>query len=91
MYTAANWYLVRRGAQHRKKGWGHQASEAEQGGSGPTLLATAHTVVTIEIFNSRTTSELDLDYVSCMYPARKIEMTTLSAPAHRLLEYSLSY
>ncbi len=41
MYTAANWYLARRGAKHRKRSGGHQASEEEQGGSGSAIAIGA--------------------------------------------------
>jgi ZIP family zinc transporter len=37
IYTAANWYLARRGAKHRKRSAGHQPAEEEQGGSGMAI------------------------------------------------------
>jgi ZIP family zinc transporter len=37
VYTAANWYLARRGAKHRKRSTGHQPSEEEQVGSGMAI------------------------------------------------------
>src|ERR1051325_945834 len=33
-YTAANWYLSRHGARHRKRSGGQQPSEGQEGGSG---------------------------------------------------------
>jgi zinc transporter, ZIP family len=42
VYTAANWYLARRGAKHRKRsGDHHQASEEEQPGSGSAIAVGA--------------------------------------------------
>ena len=41
MYTVANWYLARRGAKHRKRSGGHQASEKEQRGSGSAIAVGA--------------------------------------------------
>lgn len=41
MYTAANWYLARLGAKHRKRSGGHQASEKEQRGSGSAVAVGA--------------------------------------------------
>ncbi|MBA2703242.1 MAG: ZIP family zinc transporter [Blastocatellia bacterium] len=41
MYTAANWYLARLGAKHRKRSGGHQASEKEQSGSGSAIAIGA--------------------------------------------------
>src|SRR3954451_991261 len=37
IYTAANWYLARRGAKHRKRSGGRQPAEQEQGGSGMAI------------------------------------------------------
>src|SRR5215210_3295591 len=37
IYTAANWYLARRGAKHRKRRAEHQPKEEEQGGSGMAI------------------------------------------------------
>jgi zinc transporter, ZIP family len=37
VYTAANWYLARRGAKHRKRSGEHQPKEEEQGGSGTAI------------------------------------------------------
>ncbi|HEY0038449.1 MAG TPA: hypothetical protein VGB66_17245, partial [Longimicrobium sp.] len=37
-YTAANWLVNRRGARHRKRSGGLQASEAEHPGSGTAIL-----------------------------------------------------
>jgi ZIP family zinc transporter len=41
VYTAANWYLARRGAKHRKRSGEHQASEAESGGGGTAIAVGA--------------------------------------------------
>ena len=42
IYTAANWWLARRGAKHRKRsGDGVQPSEAESGGSGMAIAVGA--------------------------------------------------
>lgn len=41
MYTAANWYLARRGAKHRKRSGTQQPSEQEQSGSGLALAVGA--------------------------------------------------
>jgi len=40
-YTAANWYLNRRGAKHRKRSGTQQMSEAEQPGSGLAIAVGA--------------------------------------------------
>ena len=40
-YTAANWYLNRRGAKHRKRSGTQQKSEAEQPGSGLAIAVGA--------------------------------------------------
>jgi len=37
IYTAANWYLARRGAKHRKRSGEHQPKEEEQSGSGMAI------------------------------------------------------
>jgi ZIP family zinc transporter len=37
VYTAANWYLARRGAKHRKRSGEHQPKEEEQSGSGMAI------------------------------------------------------
>ncbi|HVF88052.1 MAG TPA: hypothetical protein VM866_10700 [Pyrinomonadaceae bacterium] len=41
VYTAANWYLARRGAKHRKRSGEHQAAEAESGGGGTAIAVGA--------------------------------------------------
>jgi len=41
MYTVANWYLSRSGAQHRKRSGSQQTSEADQPGSGLALAVGA--------------------------------------------------
>jgi zinc transporter, ZIP family len=41
VYTAANWYLSRKGAKHRKRSGGQQPSEEEQGGSGLAIAVGA--------------------------------------------------
>jgi ZIP family zinc transporter len=41
VYTLANWFLTRRGAQHRKRSGDHQASEGDHGGSGAALAIGA--------------------------------------------------
>src|SRR5512132_137118 len=41
IYTAANWYLARKGAMHRKRSGGHQPSEAQQSGSGSAIAIGA--------------------------------------------------
>jgi ZIP family zinc transporter len=41
LYTAANWYLARRGAKHRKRSDSQQPSEEEQPGSGMALAVGA--------------------------------------------------
>jgi zinc transporter, ZIP family len=41
VYTAANWYLARQGAKHRKRSGGQQAAEAENGGSGLAIAVGA--------------------------------------------------
>src|SRR6476661_4286080 len=41
VYTAANWYLNHRGAKHRKRSGGQQASEAEDSGSGLAIAVGA--------------------------------------------------
>lgn len=41
LYTAANWYLSRRGAKHRKRSGGQQPSESEQDGSGLAIAVGA--------------------------------------------------
>ncbi len=41
VYTAANWYLSRRGAKHRKRSGGQQPSEEEQSGSGLAIAVGA--------------------------------------------------
>ena len=41
VYTAANWYLARRGAKHRKRSGGHQPSEDDAGGSGLAIAVVA--------------------------------------------------
>src|ERR1051325_2905813 len=41
VYTAANWYLARQGAKHRKRSGGQQPSEGEQGGSGLAIAVGA--------------------------------------------------
>lgn len=41
LYTAANWYLSRQGAKHRKRSGGQQPSEDEQGGSGLAIAIGA--------------------------------------------------
>ncbi|HYY96381.1 MAG TPA: hypothetical protein VE713_17890 [Pyrinomonadaceae bacterium] len=41
VYTAANWYLSRRGAKHRKRSGAQQPSEGEQEGSGLAIAVGA--------------------------------------------------
>jgi ZIP family zinc transporter len=41
IYTAANWYLSRQGAKHRKRSGNQQPSEEEQGGSGLAIAVGA--------------------------------------------------
>ena len=41
VYTAANWYLARRGAKHRKRSGRQQPSEEEDGGSGMAIAVGA--------------------------------------------------
>jgi zinc transporter, ZIP family len=41
VYTAANWYLSRKGAKHRKRSGGQQPSESEQSGSGLAIAVGA--------------------------------------------------
>ena len=41
IYTAANWYLVKRGAKHRKRSGGHQPSEKDSAGSGLAIAVGA--------------------------------------------------
>jgi ZIP family zinc transporter len=41
VYTAANWYLNHRGAKHRKRSGGQQASESEDSGSGLAIAVGA--------------------------------------------------
>jgi ZIP family zinc transporter len=41
VYTAANWYLARRGAKHRKRSGDLQPSEADSGGSGLAIAVGA--------------------------------------------------
>lgn len=41
LYTAANWYLARKGARHRKRSGGQQPSEDEQSGSGAAIAVGA--------------------------------------------------
>ena len=41
IYTAANWYLSRRGAKHRKRSGNQQPSEEEQSGSGLAIAVGA--------------------------------------------------
>ena len=41
VYTAANWYLARQGAKHRKRSNGQQPSEAEDSGSGLAIAVGA--------------------------------------------------
>lgn len=41
VYTAANWYLSRQGAKHRKRSGKQQASEEEQSGSGMAIAVGA--------------------------------------------------
>lgn len=41
IYTAANWYLDRRGAKHRKRSGSQQPSEQEQSGSGLAIAVGA--------------------------------------------------
>lgn len=41
VYTAANWYLARQGAKHRKRSGGQQPSEGDTGGSGLALAVGA--------------------------------------------------
>ncbi|HEY1235357.1 MAG TPA: ZIP family zinc transporter, partial [Candidatus Binatia bacterium] len=41
VYTAANWYLSRRGAKHRKRSGNQQPSESEQSGSGLAIALGA--------------------------------------------------
>jgi ZIP family zinc transporter len=41
IYTAANWFLARRGAKHRKRSGNQQASEADNGGSGLAIAVGA--------------------------------------------------
>jgi ZIP family zinc transporter len=39
VYTAANWFLARRGAKHRKRSGDHQAKESEDSGGGGLAIA----------------------------------------------------
>lgn len=41
VYTAANWYLARRGAKHRKRSGDQQPSETDDGGSGLAIAVGA--------------------------------------------------
>jgi ZIP family zinc transporter len=41
VYTAANWYLARQGAKHRKRSGGQQPSKSDNGGSGLALAVGA--------------------------------------------------
>jgi ZIP family zinc transporter len=41
VYTAANWYISRRGAKHRKRSGSQQPSEEEHGGSGVAIAVGA--------------------------------------------------
>ena len=41
VYTAATWFLDKRGAKHRKRSGGHQPSEAENAGSGLAIAVGA--------------------------------------------------
>ncbi len=41
MYTAANWYLAKQGAKHRKRSGSHQPSEEEKSGSGLAIAIGA--------------------------------------------------
>src|SRR5215218_8586735 len=41
MFTVANWYLSRNGAQHRKRSGSQQTSEADQPGTGLALAVGA--------------------------------------------------
>jgi zinc transporter, ZIP family len=41
VYTAANWYLARRGAKHRKRSGGQQPSADDDGGSGLAIAVGA--------------------------------------------------
>lgn len=41
VYTAANWYLARQGAKHRKRSGKHQTSETDVGGSGLAIAIGA--------------------------------------------------
>ncbi len=41
VFTAADWWLARRGAKHRKRSGSHQASEAETSGSGLAIAVGA--------------------------------------------------
>jgi ZIP family zinc transporter len=41
VYTAANWYLARYGAKHRKRAGGHQPSETDASGSGLAIAIGA--------------------------------------------------
>jgi ZIP family zinc transporter len=41
VYTAANWYLARRGAKHRKRSGGQQPSAEDDGGSGLAIAVGA--------------------------------------------------
>jgi ZIP family zinc transporter len=41
VYTAANWFLARRGAKHRKRSGGQQPSESDDGGSGLAIAVGA--------------------------------------------------
>src|ERR1051325_3673210 len=41
VYTAANWYLSRRGAKHRKRSGGQQPSESEHDASGLAIAVGA--------------------------------------------------
>ena len=41
VYTAANWYLARQGAKHRKRSGGQQPSESEDSGSGLAIAVGA--------------------------------------------------
>jgi ZIP family zinc transporter len=41
VYTAANWYLARRGAKHRKRSGDQQLKEADNGGSGLAIAVGA--------------------------------------------------
>ena len=41
VYTAANWFLARKGAKHRKRSTGQQPSESEEEGSGMAIAVGA--------------------------------------------------